>query len=102
MPQWAKTSTRGVRGRTCAQRAAVCRSSLVMATIEVSEVRRRLVLAQRHQVAVGAAEVAFLADDDVVVGLGAEIFGPDRIVLAIVVAHHCPRTREGVVDGRDL
>ena len=73
-----------------------------MRQIEVPQVRCRLVLAQRHQMAVGAAEVAFLANDDVVIGLGAEIFRPDRLALAIVIARHRPRPREGVVDGGDL
>jgi hypothetical protein len=69
---------------------------------EIPQVGRLLVLAQRHQVSVGAAEVALFADDDVIVRLGAEIFGPDRIALAIVVAHHRPWARECVVDGGDL
>src|SRR6202011_3483418 len=46
---------------------------------ELSQIRRRLVLVGRHQVAVPAAEIELLADTDVAVGLGAKIFGPERI-----------------------
>src|SRR5205814_8377722 len=69
---------------------------------EVSQIRRRLVLAGWHQGAIPASEIEFLADTDVVVVLGAKILGPDRIVLAMVISGNRPGAGEGIVDGRDL
>src|SRR5438876_892176 len=76
--------------------------SLLPRGTEISQVRRRLVLVNWHQVAIGTSEVSFLADDDVVVVLGAKIFGPDRIALAIVVPRHCPGADQRIIDRRDL
>src|SRR5215813_5564948 len=70
--------------------------------LEVSQVRRWLVLADRHQEAIRALEVPVLADDDVVVSLVAKIFRPQRLVLTIVVPRHRPGPGQRVVDGRDL
>src|SRR5258708_23422567 len=46
--------------------------------IEVSQIRRRLVLAGRHQQAIRAHEIVFLADGELLVVLAAIIFGPVR------------------------
>src|SRR5262245_450398 len=70
--------------------------------IELLQIRRRLALPGRHQKAVRTAEIALLADDDVIIGLGAEIFRPERIGLAVVVALHGPRAGQGIVDRGDL
>src|SRR4051812_45924461 len=69
---------------------------------EMPQVRRRLVLARRHQIAVGAQQVILLADEDVLVVLAAGIFEPDRRWRAAITAHHHPRPRQSMVDGGDL
>src|ERR1700722_7759729 len=70
--------------------------------IETFQWRRRLVLPGRHQEAVNAAKIGFRTDHDVVIVLGADELGRQRIVLALVVARHRPGARERVVDGGDL
>jgi hypothetical protein len=48
-------------------------------TLEVLQVRRRLVLLDRHQVAVRANEIAFATDEDRRIILGAIVLVPERI-----------------------
>src|SRR5579883_1621928 len=69
---------------------------------EVAQVRRRLAFARRHQVAVAADEIIALADDDVVVVLGAIVLVPDHVADAAIAFVHRPRPREGMIDDRDL
>src|SRR5215469_2618332 len=70
--------------------------------LEIPQVRGGLLLAGRHQVAVDADEIAFLLEEHIVV-LGAAIgLGPERLLLAIVVADDRPGPRIGVIDGGDL
>src|SRR5262249_52336884 len=61
--------------------------------IEVAQIRRLLAFASGHQIAVGAQKIILLADGDVVVGFIAIILVPDRIFLAAIALHHCPRPR---------
>src|SRR5262249_48477594 len=46
--------------------------------IEISQIGRRLVLLGWHQMAIRAQEVVFIADVDMGIVLGANVFGPDR------------------------
>jgi hypothetical protein len=52
-------------------------------TLEIFEVRRRLGLLDGHQIAVGADEIAFLADEHVAIVLIAVVFVPERVVFAV-------------------
>src|SRR5262245_46769153 len=54
--------------------------------LEIAQVRRRLVLLRRHQLAVGAQIVVFLADADVGIELRAHIRLPDRARTGIAEA----------------
>jgi hypothetical protein len=59
-------------------------SFLLLRLIEIAQVRRRLILFHRHQVAVGAQQIALLADDHVVVAFRAVVLRPDDLRLAPV------------------
>src|SRR5436190_556397 len=70
---------------------------------EIAEVRRRLVLLCRHQVAVGTEEVDLLADANIVVSFLAHVVIPLAVLgLAPEALLHRPGLGEGVVDRRDL
>src|SRR5258708_4642648 len=68
--------------------------------IEISRVRRRLVLAGRHQQTIRAHEIILLADRELLVVLAAIILGPvrTRILIAHVFLVDGPRSRQGMVD----
>src|SRR5260370_30267163 len=72
--------------------------------LEIARIRRRLIFLGRHQQAIPAQEVVFLADDDLQVALAAIQLGPART--RIRVAPKClvdaPRPRQGVVEHGDL
>src|SRR5262249_59407732 len=72
--------------------------------IEVSQVRRRLVLAGGHQVAFRAEEVALPADFNVAIALRAIFLLPDRffVRVAAVALGDGPWTRQRAIDRRDL
>src|SRR5580693_6422942 len=71
--------------------------------LEIAQVRRRLALAARHQAAVGAEEIGFAADEEVLaVGVLAGVLEPGRLALAPIAAGHGPGPRQSVVDGGDL
>src|SRR5262249_40932028 len=82
------------------------RTTLIPRLVEEFEVRPALALAGRHQEAVATDEIVILADHDVVVTLGADIFEPYGLLAAEEVApvglHDRPWTREGVVIGRNF
>src|SRR5713101_5088168 len=69
---------------------------------EISQIWRWLVLARRHQKTVRAQKVIFLADTDVAVGFGADIFVPNRMVFTLVVPHDRPGAGQRMVDRRDF
>src|SRR5262249_54431423 len=74
-------------------------------SIEISQIGWRLILFYRHQQSVGAQEVVLLADDDVNVVFGTNIFAPpDWLVrhYPTVVLHDRPWTRQRIVDGGDF
>src|SRR5262249_23205906 len=72
--------------------------------LEMPQVGRRLAFLRRHQEAVGAEEVALLADGDVVVVLRAQVLAPEWILVrrAAVALHHRPWPGERIVDDCDL
>jgi hypothetical protein len=60
----------------------LCLSSL---RLEISQIRRRLILARRHQQAVRAQHVILLADGDVRIAFGADVLEPDEVALAAIL-----------------
>src|SRR6516164_356671 len=72
--------------------------SLSRLLLEVAQVRRGLVLARGHQIAVAAHEVVFLADDYVVVVLVAIVLVPHDLADAAVTLVDSPWTGQGVID----
>ena len=52
--------------------------------LEIAQIGWRLILAGRHQVAVAAHEIVLLADDDVIVVLGAIILVPAVVRDALI------------------
>src|SRR5262245_3918605 len=64
---------------------------------EVSQIRRLLTFAGRHQIAISAQVIVLVPDNDVVVSLGAVVLRPLHLGQAAVILGHCPRTRQGVV-----
>src|SRR5262245_30225892 len=69
---------------------------------EVAQIGRRLVLLGRHEVAVRAQEIIFLADGHMLVALAAIVLDPDRLAHAAVFLGDRPRTGERRVDRGDL
>src|SRR5262249_55165082 len=55
--------------------------SPLLLRVEIAQVRRRLILAHRHQQVVAAEEIVLLADGHVPVVLGADGFAPERMLL---------------------
>src|SRR5215469_6529419 len=72
--------------------------------LEISKIGRRLILLGRHQQAASAQIVGLLADPDVALPIGADVFGPSgpRIEGAAVALGHAPGSRQGMVYHRDL
>src|SRR5580704_6763378 len=68
---------------------------------EIPQVGWRLVLACRHQVAVTADDVIVSADQHMMIILGAERLGPQRLRawVAVVGARHGPGSRQRMVKG---
>src|SRR5580692_6271522 len=69
---------------------------------EISQIRRRLILAGRHQIAVAAQEIVFLTNDDVIVVFRAVVLVPPIIGDAQIRLGYRPRPGECMVDDRDL
>src|SRR5262245_27436145 len=68
--------------------------------LEVARIRRRLILARRHQVAVAADHVVLGADKDVVVAFRTGVLGPDHLLaLEPVALCRRPGPRQRRVDG---
>ena len=78
---------------------------LFLRLCELAQIRRRLVLADRHQHAIAAHEISVLADRDhrVAHAFGAARFAPTRTRVRIVYVFlvHRPGPRQRVVDGCD-
>src|ERR1700675_308292 len=81
--------------------SALC---LLLRLLEMSQVRRRLVLAGGHDVVVGVAVIEFVADLDHRGHPGAIFLTPRRefVSIATVCLEHGPWAREGIVEQRDL
>src|SRR5262249_40168798 len=62
---------------------AASRQSLLLRLVEISQIRRRLILLRGHQVAIGAQEIILLADDHMMVVLGTNRLAPDRVFFCI-------------------
>src|SRR5215468_7596460 len=77
-------------------------ATLLPRLIEMAQVRRLLVLPDRHQIAIGAEEIVLLADDDVLVVGGTYVLTPSVVALASIAAGHRPGPRERAVDDGDL
>src|SRR5712671_6344453 len=69
---------------------------------EIAHIRRRLVIVERHQPAVGAQAIFVEPDENRIGGRLAVIFRPARIVHTLIVLADRPRTGKRLVDGRDL
>src|SRR5262249_49870387 len=78
--------------------------ALLLRLIEISKIRRRLVLLGGHQKAVGAQVVVFVADDDLAVAFGAGAFAPGRAQIRIAPKRlvDAPRPRQRVIEDGDL
>jgi hypothetical protein len=70
--------------------------------LEVPQVRLRLSLADRHEQAIGADDVIFLADLDVLVVVDAIVLEPDRLAATLIASGDRPGPRQGMVEGGDL
>src|SRR6266849_6198455 len=72
--------------------------------LEITQVRRRLILAGWHQQPIGAQEIGFLADLRPQIAFVADEFVPigSRVGVANIAASHCPRARQGVIVNGDL
>src|ERR1700730_1281359 len=70
--------------------------------VEIPQIGRGLALLGGHELAVAAHEVGFLADEDILIALDADVLHPDRIALAVIAPRDGPGARQGVIDGRDL
>src|ERR1700704_2446214 len=70
----------------------------VLRSLEILQIRRRLVLFHGHDEAVAAAEIDLLADGDVGLPLDAIILVPPDLGLALEGLQHRPRSRQRIVD----
>src|SRR5207302_1520314 len=77
---------------------------LLFLCLEIAQVRRRLTLPGRHQIAVGAEKIILAPDLDVTVAFRANLFEPlgSFDLLANVFLGHRPRARKRVVDRGDF
>src|SRR5438552_14761520 len=84
------------------QTAMTSSPKLSLRLVEVFQIGRRLVFARGHQQSLGALEIAFVPDEDVLVVLGTMVLDPDRIGVALVASDHRPWPRQCMVERRDL
>src|SRR5258708_17065807 len=77
-------------------------STPLLRCLEIPRVRRRLILARRHQAAVSRQEVVLLANDHMIVALGAVVFRPQYVALAPEGFEHRPRPRQRMINRCDL
>src|SRR5262249_33405282 len=67
--------------------------------LEISQIRRRLVLPGGHQIAIRTQEIVFLADDDVAVVFGGVVFVPEDVAVAGIKFFYWAKTRERMIGG---
>src|SRR5260370_25712356 len=80
-------------------------SAVISGLFEVAQIWWRLVLADRHQIAICTDIVVLLAHVDVNVVLGTDLLGPPgrpRFFVARVILDNRPGTRIGTIDQRYL
>src|SRR5438477_7573181 len=70
--------------------------------LEISQVRGLLSLLDGHEQALGAQEIIFIADRDVVVALDAVVFRPENLLLTTIAVQDFPRTCQSFIDRRDF
>lgn len=101
--RWLMTAhSRHNRCKPLARNDATATAALLRRFFEKFQIRRRLILARGHQVAVIAHEVALLPDIDMMVILDAEVLGPQHFGGATVAPGHRPWTGQGMVERRDV
>src|ERR1700681_3284472 len=71
--------------------------SLFPRWLEISQIRRRLVLLGGHQVAVPGDEIDLLVDGDMRVALGAIVLFPRHVLGTAVALDHRPRPGQRIV-----
>src|SRR5215472_11748441 len=95
-------------GDTCRMACAVGSNAssreLPPRRLEILQIRRRLVFAGGHEVAVGAEEVVLLADDDLIVALHARALVPFRPWIGVAAERlvDAPGPRQSMVVDGDL
>jgi hypothetical protein len=70
--------------------------------VEMPQIRRGLVLLDRHQVTVGAKHILLLPDEHVIEVSGAVILGPHHRRQARIALLHRPGPRECVIESHHL
>ena len=77
---------------------------LLLRLFEISQIGRCLILLCRHQEAIRAQEVVFLANDNIHVALIAVLFHPDRMRIGISLKGlvDTPWPRQSVIEDRDF
>src|SRR5262245_13029495 len=94
--------TRGTRGIIGTLISPPLAPSLPPRLIEVSQVRRLLVLLGWHQVAIRAQHVVFLSNADMRICLHTTGLDPDWIAVPTIILDHRPRTGQRTVDGSNF
>src|SRR5437773_12333328 len=93
-----------MRRRDLRHGTSLATPSLLRRLLEVAQVRRRLVLLRRHQLAVAAEEVALPVNLDVTIALGAILLGPGELLvwIASILLGDRPRARQRTVVCRNV
>src|SRR5262245_11934555 len=83
---------RSAVGQITSACSGISGSRSLPALLEIAQVRRRLVLAGRHQQAIRAEHVVLLPDGDVRIAFGADVLDPEEVALAAILLDHRPGT----------
>src|SRR5436309_10358676 len=94
--------SRRVPPRATRRNGRYAHGSTSSARCEVSQIRRRLVLPGRREIAIIADRVDLLAQRHVLIVVRTEVLDPLHIAVAAIASRHGPRTGERIVDGGDL
>src|SRR5256885_1192875 len=80
------------------------RTNSLLRPREITQVRRRLILAHRHQQTIGAHIVVFVADAHMTIAFRTDELAPCRARrrITLIFPNHRPRPCQRVVDDRDL
>ena len=76
----------------------------LLRSFEISQIGRCLILLCRHQEAIRAQEIVFLANDDIHVAFGTVLFHPDRMRVGISLKGlvDTPWPRQSVIEDGDF